>query len=180
MEKPYRKGKKHKRTKRDHISNSLSSLLLLCPSALTQMKIHVINSNSVHNCPRLQRIWQAQQTEQDQQYHLVSVTYTEANSKAEVRLPEKSIHKQKKSTGNSMLISAKYRMMVFSLPFLAVKSTWKIKGQTKRGLKDSHSIGQTKEKHYTKERGGDQTRAQEKCQNIYLPKFHSVSTKGIF
>lgn len=30
-----------------------------------------------------------------------------------------------------------------------------------RGLKDSYSMAQTKEKPYTKERGGDQARAQE-------------------
>lgn len=55
-------------------------------------------------------------------------------------LSEKSLHKQKKSLGKNMLVSSKYRTMVFFLLFLALKYAWKTKGHTTKGLKDSDLI----------------------------------------
>lgn len=62
-------------------------------------------------------------------------------------LTEKSLHKQKKSLGNNMLMTSKYRTMVFSLFFLALKYAWKTKGQAAKDLKDSDLTAQTKKKH---------------------------------
>ena len=94
-------------------------------------------------------------------------------------MSEKSIHKQKKSMGNNMLVSAKYRMMVFFLLFLALKDTWKTKGQTMRGLKDSHSIAQTKKRSTTPKKGEGTKQEHKRVPKciLYLPKFNSGSTK---
>lgn len=81
---------------------------------------------------------------------------TQANRKAEMSPSEKPQHKQKKSLGNNLLVSSKYRTMVFFLLFLALKYAWKTKGRTTKGLKDSDLIAQTKKKHSAQERGGNQ------------------------
>lgn len=77
---------------------------------------------------------------------------TQANRKAEMSLSEKSQHKQKKSLGNNILVSSKYRTMVFFLLFLELKYAWKTKGQTTKGLKDSDLTVLTKKKRSAKER----------------------------
>lgn len=50
-----------------------------------------------------------------------------------------------------MLVTSKYRIMVFFLFFLALKYAWKAEGQKTNGLKDSDLIAQTKKKPKKKE-----------------------------
>lgn len=155
VQKPYRKQKKTEQRfrRRGCISYFLSSLLSLCLSTLRQVKIQVTsNSSSVHRQVFLQSIWPEQQAKQTGSTLIVLQLNTQANKKAEMSLSEKSQHKQKKSLGNNILVSSKYRTTVFFLLFLELKYAWKTKGQTTKGLKDSDLTVLTKKKHSAKER----------------------------